>query len=131
MSTVHGHSAQRLITSDDTSLRERDRFTLRKVWNGTNSQKTQNGVAGSVTPFRAAMNAGDYLGRENYSCGGGTQTNASKPGLGRLIGSLNFTCDGTNIPPSTCNVKYVYDSSTYVTFKRQQAKQRTYNDSKL
>ena len=127
--TIHGISPQKLITTDDTMLHMRDRFTLRKAWNGNNAKKTQNSMGRVSTPFRSVMNAGDYLGRTNYSCGGNTQTNAGKPGLARLIGALNSNCDGSGIEPSTCNVKYVYDSSIYITYKRQQAKQRNYNDS--
>jgi hypothetical protein len=36
--------------------------------------------------------------------------------------------DGTGIPSSTCNVKYVYDGSDYIKFKKNQAINRTYND---
>jgi hypothetical protein len=33
-----------------------------------------------------------------------------------------------NIPSATCNVKYVYDSSDYVTYLKQKAVNKNYND---
>jgi len=80
------------------------------------------------SPFRAVNNLGDPLGRQNYSCGGPSQTNASKPGYGRLIGHIQSQCDGSGIPPSTCNTKFVSDSSDYIKFKKQTATLANYND---
>jgi hypothetical protein len=37
-------------------------------------------------------------------------------------------CDGTNVPASSCNVKFVADSSDYVTYKKQRAVNVNYND---
>jgi hypothetical protein len=45
-----------------------------------------------------------------------------------FAGHVQATNDGTGIPSSTCNVKYVYDGSDYTTFKKNQAINRTYND---
>jgi hypothetical protein len=128
---VHGISAKGVLTSENTMLRSRDRFVLRKAWNGNMAKSMYMSRGRVATPFRAAMNAGDFLGRKSYSCGGGTQTNASKPGYGLLIGSIRSNCDNSGIAPATCNGKFVYDSSTYTTFKRHSAKQRNYNDTAL
>ena len=123
-----------LVSSE--SVRSRDRDVVTKAWNGKYaSEKVLNNISGknthtcATTPFRAVNNAGDYLGRRNYTCGGGTQTNASRPGLARLIGNVHSNkCDGSHIPPSTCNTAFVYDSSDYTRFRKLQAKNRNFND---
>jgi hypothetical protein len=110
------------------------RNILKDSWNGvsagdsiTNTNGTFNRV---TTPFRAVNNSGDFLGRVNYSCGGQNQIN-SRPGLNGLIrGSIPQSCDGSGIAPSSCNVRFVADSSDYVTFKKQQAINRNFNDLK-
>ena len=38
-------------------------------------------------------------------------------------------CDGTGIPPSTTNVKFVADSSEFSKYKKQVAITANYNDS--
>lgn len=111
------------------------RSILRKSWNGPyitgyyygNNNKKYGRV---TTPFRAANNAGDFLGRVNYSCGGPNQVNPDYPGWKGHIGNIPNMCDGTGVPASTCNVRYVYDSSDYVTYKKQRAINQNYNDKK-
>jgi hypothetical protein len=122
---------------------EHIRFTLKNAWNTTYlSQLRRNNLTKSITtPFRAVNNAGDLLSRENYSCGGSSQTPQSRPGLNGLsqrFGSVQNTCIPsaaynslqllTNVPAATCNVKYVYDSSDYVTYLKQKAVNKNYND---
>jgi hypothetical protein len=117
-----------------TNLNKKDsesivyRRVLRDSWNARYVTDKINGYARAVTPFRAVENLGDYLGRVNYSCGGPNPQSAKKPGYGRLIGSVPHQCDGTNIPPSTCNPKFVPDSSDYVRFRKLRAINQTYND---
>ena len=41
-------------------------------------------------------------------------------------GQSKSGCDDSGIPPSTCNVEYVYDSSDFIRFKRLQAINRGY-----
>jgi hypothetical protein len=96
------------------------RSILRRVFN--------YGPVRVSSPFRAVNNLGDTLGRQNYSCGGPSQTNASKPGYGRLIGHIQSQCDGSGIAPSTYNTKFVSDSSDYIKFKKQTATLANYND---
>jgi hypothetical protein len=110
-----------------------DRFVLRQAWNGQYATGLVNGRKPVCTPFRRVNNSGDYLGRQNYVSGGSDQVQgvvrSSAVGAWKLFaGHVQATNDGTGIPSSTCNVKYVYDSSDYVTFKRNQAINRTYND---
>tara|TARA_Y100001970_G_scaffold223382_1_gene275002 strand:- start:203 stop:679 length:477 start_codon:yes stop_codon:yes gene_type:complete len=130
---IPGFIPQHVIFMNDGNGPAMTRDILREAWNtkiyrNSNTNKVQPRAIGS---FRAVMNAGDYLSRQNYSCGGGTQVTQKAPGLyglGILGGGVHSTCDGTGIPPSTCNTKYVYDSSDYTRFKKQQAINRNYND---
>jgi hypothetical protein len=122
---------------------EQIRFTLKNAWNTSYpSQLQRNNLKQSITtPFRAVNNAGDLLGRENYSCGGSCQTFQSRPGLRGLktqFGSVSNSCTpsvayntlqlNTNIPSASCNVRYVYDSSDYITYLKQKAIVKNYND---
>jgi len=122
---------------------EQIRFTLKQAWNTTypSQLKRDNLKRPIITPFRAVNNAGDLMSRNNYSCGGSCQTFQSRPGLRGLrtrFGSIQNTCVPTdaynslqflsNIPASSCNVKYVYDSSDYTTYLKQRAVNKNFND---
>jgi len=122
---------------------EQIRFTLKNAWNTTypTQLRRDNLKQPITTPFRAVNNAGDLLARQNYSCGGSCQTFQSRPGLKGLrqrFGSIQDTCVPSatysslqllkNIPAASCNVKYVYDSSDYVTYLKQKAVNKNYND---
>ncbi|MFY7729917.1 MAG: hypothetical protein ACOVRN_10395 [Flavobacterium sp.] len=122
---------------------EHIRFTLKNAWNTTYpSQLRQNNVTRPIiTPFRAVNNAGDLMSRQNYSCGGTCQTPQSRPGLNGLkqrFGAIQTTCQPSatynslqtlnTIPAAACNVKYVYDSSDYITYLKQKAVNQNYND---
>ena len=76
-------------------------------------------------------NSGDYLGRIQYSCGGPNPTNGSRPGYKTRIRNMFQNCDSTGIPPSSCNVRFVADSSDYTRFRRQRAYNLTFNDVKF
>jgi hypothetical protein len=122
---------------------EQIRYTLKNAWNTTYpSQLKRNNLTRSITtPFRAVNNAGDLLSRDNYSCGGTCQTPQSRPGLRGLknhFGSVSVSCTPSaayntlqlikNVPAAACNVKYVYDSSDYITYLKQKAINKNYND---
>ena len=122
---------------------EQIRFTLKNAWNTTypSQLKRDNLKKSMVTPFRAVTNSGDLLCRENFSCGGSCQTFQSRPGLHGLkqsFGSVSVSCTPSaaynslqlikNIPSATCNVKYVYDSSDYITYLKQKAVNKNFND---
>lgn len=122
---------------------EQIRYTLKNAWNTTYpSQLRRNNLKKTITtPFRAVNNAGDLLSRENFSCGGSCQTYQSRPGLNGLsqrFGSVSVSCTPSaaynslqeikNVPAAACNVKYVYDSSDYVTYLKQRAVNKNYND---
>ena len=121
---------------------EQIRYTLKNAWNTTYpSQIKPLKIKRSITgPFRAVNNAGDLLGRENYSCGGPCQSFQYRPGLFGLkhrFGSTSKSCTPSafynslqmnkTVPSATCNVRYVYDSSDYTTYLKQRAMVKNYN----
>ncbi len=118
---------QRIQTTYDSSEIPMTRFVLRQAWN-TRYNKSINRA---ITPFRAATNSGDLLSRRDYSCGGSCQTPQSIPGIKGIrsrMGHIVNNCDGSGIPPASCNVKYVYDSSNYIKFRKQREVNVNYVD---
>uniref|UniRef100_A0A6C0EQU2 Uncharacterized protein n=1 Tax=viral metagenome TaxID=1070528 RepID=A0A6C0EQU2_9ZZZZ len=141
---INGFMTKQVQTNDNRYPEfEQIRFTLKNAWNTTYpSQLRANKLTKSITtPFRAVNNAGDLLGRENFSCGGSCQSFQSRPGmfgLSQRFGSTSSNCQPSvaynslqlnkSIPSATCNVKYVYDSSDYITYLKQKAINLNYND---
>lgn len=125
----NGFSAKQTITNYKDSEQTRTRRILLKSWNTPYAVGTVNGHKRITTPFRAVNNLGDFLSRQHYICGGPNPINRTFPG-GRQgpMGSIISQCDGSGVAASSCNVKFVADSSDYVTFKKQQAINNTYND---
>ena len=114
------------------SEREMLRFKLREAWNGSAATGTVKNLTVAATPFRAVNNSGDLLNRQYYTSGGSTQTSSLRGGLTgwkSMVGAIQPHPDNTGIPSATCNVRYVYDSSDYITFKKLQATNRNYNNS--
>lgn len=122
---------------------EQIRYTLKNAWNTIYPLQLKNVSGGKpiTTPFRAVNNAGDLLSRTNYSCGGTCQTPQSRPGLFGLkghFGGVSTSCTPSaaynslqlnkSVPASACNVKYVYDSSDYITYLKQKAVLQNFND---
>ena len=126
-----GISPKQTVNNYKDSSQVMTRRILSNSWNGAYASGTVNGYKRVTTPFRAVNNLGDFLARPDYICGGPNQVNASKPGMKGRIGSIISQCDGTGIPSSTCNVKFVPDSSDYITYKKQRAIGQTYNDNKF
>ena len=126
-----GISPKQTINNYKDSGQVMTRRILTHSWNGAYASGTVNGLSRVITPFRAVNNLGDFLARPNYICGGPNQVNADKPGMKGRIGSIISQCDSTGIPSSTCNVKFVPDSSDYITYKKQRAIGQTYNDLKF
>jgi hypothetical protein len=130
-----GYSPQQTMNHYKNDDDVRTRNILRNSWNTAyangkyigNDNVVYNRV---ITPFRAVNNSGDFLGRIQYVCGGPNQINATRPGYKSLIGSIISNCDNTGVPASTCNGRYVADSSDYTKFKRQTANNKNYNDMK-
>lgn len=111
----NGHSSKQTVSSKRDGESAITRKILRSSWNTPYATGTYEGEKRVITPFRAVNNLGDFLGRKNYSCGGPKQ--------------MTFTCDNSNVPASSTNVKFVPDSSDYIRFRKQQAMNRNYNDS--
>ena len=124
----NGYSGKQTVTNYKDSEQTMSRRVLRSAWNTRYATGTVNEQARVITPFRAVNNLGDFLSRTNYVCGGPNQVNKSKPGM--RIGSIISACDGTGVEGYSGNPKFVPDSSDYIRFKKQQAMNRNYNDSK-
>jgi hypothetical protein len=114
-------------SSEDVAMRK----VLVKSWNNPYASGTFNGRNRVITPFRAVNNSGDFLARPNYQCGGPNPTQKSRSFYQGRIGKMISNCDGTNIPASSCNAKFVSDSSDYTKFKKQMACGKNYNDLKF
>lgn len=122
---------------------EHIRTTLKQAWNTSYRRQLREHdlTRGIITPFRAVNNAGDLLSRQNYACHGqGLSAPTSRPnlrGLSQRIGGGSASCLPSvvyssdqllhTIPASACNVKYVYDSSDYTTYRKQRAMAGNYN----
>jgi len=128
---IQGISPHQTVNNYKDSNQVMARRVLRNSWNNSYATDTVNGKNRVTTPFRAVNNSGDFLSRQHYICGGPNQVNASKPGWKGHIGSIISQCDTTGIPSSSCNVKFVADSSDYMTYKKQRAIMQTYNDNKF
>ncbi len=106
------------------NTRSMERYYLRKAWNGTQASLSKE----QLGPFRRVNNAGDLQGRVNTSSKGPNQVNnvrrQSLAGWKLLAGAVPVK--QANV--SSCNPKYVYDSSDYVRFKKLQSVNRNYND---
>lgn len=127
---IPGFVAQPINDTDYSDEFAQTRFTLRQAWNARRHfNRSNNTVAKAQTPFRMVTNSGDLLSRQSYSCGGSCQSFQSRPGLrGLRFNSIQSRCDGTDVQPSSCNVRYVYDSSDYITYLKQKAVNKNYND---
>jgi len=132
---IRGLMAMPTIDKVNEAEFEMTRFLIKEGWNNTpvlrNVDGEPTGGNYACTPFRKVMNAGDVFSRLNYSCGGPCQTPQSIPGIASIknsIGAIKNTCDRSLVPPSACNVRYVYDSSDYVRYLKQNATAKNYND---
>ena len=142
---IRGYMPQQNQTVDKEYSRfENIRFTLKQSWNTDYPRQLRqyNLKETITTPFRAVNNAGDLMGRLNYSCGGSCQTPQYRPGLHGLkknFGAVSTSCtpsaafnslqtSSIGIPASACNGRYVYDSSDYVTYLKQKSVNKNYND---
>tara|TARA_A100001015_G_scaffold21905_1_gene24860 strand:- start:1287 stop:1688 length:402 start_codon:yes stop_codon:yes gene_type:complete len=79
--------------------------------------------------FRRVMNAGDYLGRVNKGCGGSNQI-TSRPGSLVLTTKDSITRCNSDIPVANTNVKYVYDSSDFIRYRREKSINKGYAGGK-
>ena len=126
---IQGISVRQTANSMRSSDNVMARRVLRTSWNNQLVGTTLLNRQRAIGSFRAVNNLGDYLSRQNYSCGGSNQVNNRKPGM--IIGAVPQQCDGTGIQAASCNPRFVPDSSDYIKFKKQRAISQTYNDSKF
>lgn len=125
-----GYSPQQTINNYKDSTDVIARREVKKSWNTSYATGKHNNYNRIVTPFRAVTNTGDFLGRSNYICGGPNPANNTHTGYKISLGGFLNSCDGTNVPSSSCNVKFVPDSSEYTKYRRQRAFNQNYNDLK-
>jgi hypothetical protein len=126
---IQGIAPKQTITNYKGGDQVISRRIVVKSWNTPYATGTVNGRNRVTTPFRAVTNSGDFLGRVEYTCGGPNPTNADKPGWKSRIRNMLSNCDGSGVPASSCNVKFVADSSDYSRFKKNRAINQLYNDS--
>jgi hypothetical protein len=126
---IQGIAPKQTITNYKGGDQVISRRIVVKSWNTPYATGRFNGRNRVVTPFRAVTNSGDFLGRVEYTCGGPNPTNADKPGWKSRIRNMLSNCDGSGVPASSCNVKFVADSSDYSRFKKNRAINQLYNDS--
>jgi len=126
---INGISPKQTILNYKKSDQVLSRKTVIKSWNNSYATGSVNGKSRIITPFRAVNNSGDYLGRIQYNCGGSNPTNANKPGWKSRIRNMFQNCDGTGIPPSSTNVRFVADSSDYSKFRKDRALNQNFNDN--
>lgn len=126
----NGYSAIQTVNNYRNTSDVTIRSVLRRGWNTSYARGAVNGHNRIVTPFRAVNNSGDFLSRQNYVCGGSSPapSGGMKPGMRNLFGSIISNCDGTGVPASVCNVKFVADSSDYTRFKKEVAHNKVFND---
>lgn len=125
-----GLSANNTSFSVNSGERSIIRNQLRRGWNTQFARGMVNNKKRVITPFRAVNNSGDFLARKNYVCGGPNPSHTHRGGIKANFRSILSNCDGSGVPASSTNVKYVPDSSDYILYKKQVAMNQTYNDSK-
>jgi len=124
----NGFSPKQTINNYKDSEGARMRLVLRNGWNGQYASGVVNGHQRVITPFRAVNNSGDFLARQNYACGGPNPSHLKLAGIVNRFGSLINHCDGTGVPASACNGRFVADSSDFTLYKKQSAISNNYND---
>jgi hypothetical protein len=128
---INGFSPKQSVLNYKSGENVLSRKVLVKSWNTAYATGQVNGRNRVTTPFRAVTNSGDFLGRVDYTCGGPNPTNADKPGWKSRIRNMLSNCDGSGVPASSTNVKFVADSSDYAKFKKYRAINLVYNDIKF
>lgn len=126
------------------NLEVQDRFRLRRafgnsrinnMYDNTSTLYASSQGKAATTPFRAAFNAGDPAGTVNETTApvyGRPPNQVTSSSLGRL--NMLSLGDGPRQGGQAAwsgNVKYVYDSSDYITYRKLRAKNQTYNDKNL
>ena len=122
----NGYSATQNVLNYNHGEQAQIRSQLRNAWNLENAKDSINGKGRAIGTFRAVTNAGDYLSRDNYQCNAPCQVACVS---GANYNTKKDNCDDTGVAAWSGNPKYVYDSSDFIRFKKQQATQDNYNDN--
>ena len=109
----------------DGNFRSMERDIVRQVWNTNCYSKGTKHGGPQIGGFRRVMNAGDYLARVNDGCGGSNQIN-SRPGALVLSTKDGVRRCNSEIPVANTNVKYVYDSSDFIRYRREKSINKGY-----
>jgi hypothetical protein len=126
---VAGVSPAQMINSYRSSGDAMTRRILRSSWNTSYATGVVNGHARSIGPFKAVSNIGDFLSRQDYVCDVPSAIQPNSVKWRSRAGKAGENCDGTGVPCSNTNTKFVPDSSDYIRYRRQAAMNSTYNDS--
>ena len=123
---IVGASVPKFGSVIDGNFRSMERDVVRQVWNTNcygNVKKPFQGP--KIGGFRRVMNAGDYLARVNDGCGGSNQI-TSRPGSLVLSTKDGVRRCNSEIPVANTNVKYVYDSSDFIRYRREKSINKGY-----
>jgi len=124
-----GISSKQTINTYKNSEDVMTRKIIIKSWNNNYASGNVNGYSRVASPFTAVYNISDFLSRKNYVCNVPNPIQETRHRLKSNMGSIINNCDGTGIPCSNTNTKFVADSSLYTKYKRQMAVNQNYNDS--
>lgn len=123
---LRGISPKQTINNQKDSESTMTRRILRSSWDPAYASGTINGYKRRIGEFKAISNIGDFLGRDNYACGNiPNPTQPSSVVWRSRIGSIIKQCDGSNIPCSNTNTKFIPDSSEYTKYKRMRSVYQT------
>jgi hypothetical protein len=125
---IQGISPKQTINTTKNSEDVMTRKVIIKSWNNNYASGTVNGRKRVSSPFTAVYNITDFLSRENYVCNVPNPIQETRHRLKGNMGSIINNCDGTGIPCSNTNTKFVADSSLYTRYKHQEAVNKNYND---
>ena len=123
---IKGYSGIQTVDHYKDTENVMTRRILRSSWNNQFLRGQINNHSRVLDPFRAANHLGDYLSRPYYACGV-PRENVPRRRPGWRTSSSHGQCDGTGVTASSCNPRFVSDSSDYIRFKKQSAMLNTYN----
>lgn len=120
------------------SMRGVNRFVMRDAMGKPSPIASKAGIPvqtlksqTSLTPFRAAYNAGDLRGAVDAAPAPGMWNANQLSGVGNISSLMFGLGDGTRSNGSALfsgNPKYVYDSSDYIRYKKLSSELKNYND---
>ena len=121
-----------------SSARARNRFIMRDAMGKVTPISSKIGLTAqqlnpqiSLTPFRAATNAGDLRNAVNSAPHPGMPNANQLSGVGNMRSMVFGIGDGTRNNGTALysgNPRYVYDSSDYTRFKKLASELKNYND---